>query len=164
MVTPSNDPNDAGQVSMTHEGSEGGDTWDSNSAGPTPDSWFRNTPLPAEKFPINADDVSGLDNVLLATVGNSQHLDCSGNWVSNRDSEDSRIINQYKTHGSGDTFHGQFSAPSIPGGTACTESLHDGIPDQWKSAHGLSTTDKSLYKTIAPNGYTYLENYLNGQE
>ncbi len=164
MVTPSNDPNDAGQVSMTHEGSEGGDTWDSNSAGPTPNGWFRNTPLPAEKFPINADDVSGLDNVLLATVGNSQHLDCSGNWVSNRDSEDSRIINQYKTHGSGDTFHGQFSAPSIPGGTACTESLHDGIPDQWKTANGLSTTDKSLYKTIAPNGYTYLENYLNGQE
>jgi len=28
---------------------------------------------------------------------------------------------------------------------------------------GLSTTDHTLYKTVAPNGYTWLENYLNAQ-
>ena len=51
---------------------------------------------------------------------------------------------------------------AIPAGSACTESLHDGIPDSWKAAQGLSTTDTSLYKKVAPNGYTYLENYING--
>jgi hypothetical protein len=29
---------------------------------------------------------------------------------------------------------------------------------------GLSTTDSTLHKTVAPNGYTYLENYLNGMD
>jgi large repetitive protein len=42
------------------------------------------------------------------------------------------------------------------------ESQHDGIPDQWKVRYGLSTTDANLNKEAAPNGYTYLENYLNG--
>jgi hypothetical protein len=40
--------------------------------------------------------------------------------------------------------------------------MHDGIPDQWKNAHGLSTSDPTLHKQQASNGYTYLENYLNG--
>ena len=150
-------PNDSGQKAMTQQGSENGD-----GGGAIPSSWFRNTPLPAEAFPIAVESVSSLDSVLLATVGNSQHLDCSGNWVSNRDSEDARIINQYQTNGKGAYFTGQFSAPAIPAGTPCTESLHDGIPDQWKTAHGLSTTDSNLHNAIAPNGYTYLENYLNG--
>jgi len=46
--------------------------------------------------------------------------------------------------------------------SAGQESLHDGIPDQWKALKGLSTTDPNLHKTVAPNGYTWLENYLNG--
>ena len=76
------------------------------------------------------------------------------------DSNDSRIISQYQNRGNG-TFFTNASQPGVSGGTACTESLHDGIPDQWKSAHGLSTTDPSLHKQTAPNGYTYLENYIN---
>jgi hypothetical protein len=54
--------------------------------------------------------------------------------------------------------------PTLAAGTACTSSLHDGIADQWKSKYGLSTTDATLYKTKALNGYTYLENYLNGTD
>jgi hypothetical protein len=42
--------------------------------------------------------------------------------------------------------------------------LHDGIPDQWKVNHGLSTTDPNLHKAVAPSGTTYLENYLNGNQ
>jgi hypothetical protein len=40
-----------------------------------------------------------------------------------------------------------------------TASMHDGIPDQWKTTKGLSTTDPNLHKAKAPNGYTWLENY-----
>ncbi|HEX4379950.1 MAG TPA: hypothetical protein VH022_07965 [Candidatus Acidoferrum sp.] len=152
-------PNDGGQKAMTSQGWEGGDR-----GGAIPSSWFRNSPLQSETFPIQADSVSDLENVMLNTVGNSQHLDCSGNFVSNRDSQDARVIAQYKAKGPGHFFTGQFSAPSIPSGSACTESLHDGIPDQWKQANGLSTTNTTLYKETAPNGYTYLENYLNGTD
>ena len=162
MVTPTNAANDSGQKSMTQQGSECGEGCDPNATGPWPSSWYRSSPLPAEQFPIVADPVTNLDSVLLPTVGNSQHLDCTGKWVSNRDSQDTRIIGVYQNNQADDLFIGQFSAPAIPAGTACTESLHDGIPDQWKSANGLSTTDTNLSSEVAPNGFTYLENYLNG--
>jgi Abnormal spindle-like microcephaly-assoc'd, ASPM-SPD-2-Hydin len=162
MVTPTHQANDAGQLSMTQQGAECGEGCDPNSQGDWPSRWLRSSPLPAQAFPIIADDVNQLDSVLLPTVGNSQHLDCNGNWVGNRDSEDQRIIAVYQNHQPDDLFYGQHKAPAVVGGTACTESMHDGIPDQWKAAHGLSTTDSTLHKQQAPNGYTYLENYLNG--
>ena len=162
MVTPTTVANDSGQKSMTQQGSECGEGCDPNATGPWPSSWYRSSPLPAEQFPIVADPVTNLDSVLLPTVGNSQHLNCTGNWVSNRDTQDARIINVYQNNLADDLFIGQHSAPAIPAGTACTESLHDGIPDQWKSANGLSTTDTNLSSEVAPNGFTYLENYLNG--
>jgi Abnormal spindle-like microcephaly-assoc'd, ASPM-SPD-2-Hydin len=146
--------------------------------GPIPGSWQRSSPMAASNsFPIVPDAANELDSILTPTIGNSQHVDCSGNWVSHRDAADSRIVAQYQNGGNGGfwpngvTFTGQASFPSPSGNwqdnpvtnfTACTESLHDGIPDAWKAAQGLSTTDTSLYKKVAPNGYTWLENYING--
>jgi hypothetical protein len=147
--------------------------------GPIPDSWKRKTPLPATKFPIVADPVDRLDSILLPTVGNSQQLDCDGGWVSRRDQADTRIIEQYKSKGPGGFWPNGITATGVAAlplpdpesnwkdkpimtGTVCTESLHDGIPDQWKKRNGLSTTKKDLFKTLAPDGYTILEHYLNG--
>jgi uncharacterized protein YjdB len=143
------------QTVMTSQGDEGGDNGKS-----VPSSWFRSSPMGGETFPIDADNEGDLDDVMLGTVGNSRGVDCSGNWTNRRDSNDSRIVSQYQNRGNG-TFFTNASQPSVSGGSACTESLHDGIPDQWKSSNGLSTSDPSLYKQIAPNGYTYLENYMN---
>jgi hypothetical protein len=149
--------------------------------GPIPGSWARSGPMaPSNAFPIVPDAATNLDSVLLGTVGNSQHLDCNGNWVSHRDPQDNRIINQYRNGGDGGfwpngvTFSGVgLTSANFPGtdwqdapvvnGTTCAESMHDGIPDAWKQAKGLSTTDPNLYKTVAPNGFTWLENYLSGQ-
>jgi len=143
------------QVLMTSQGDEGGDNGKS-----VPSGWFRSSPMGGETFPIEADDEGDLDSIMLATLGNSRGVDCTGNWINRRDSNDSRIISQYQNRGNG-TFFTSASQPSVAGGTACTESLHDGIPDQWKASQGLSTTDPSLHNQIAPNGYTYLENYMN---
>jgi len=124
------------------------------------------------------DAATSLDALLLPTVGNAQHLDCNGKWVIHRDAADARIINQYKTGGSGGFWPNGLTVagpPAVPvpkadwqdspvtGFAACTESQHDGIPDQWKQLKGLSTSDPNLYKETAPNGYTWLENYVNGQ-
>jgi hypothetical protein len=148
-----------------------------NEQGAIPSSWIRTAPMAGTPIPIAADSVSNLDSVLLPTIGNSQHLDCSGNWVSHRDNADTRVINQYKNKGSGGfwpngiTDAGATSVPTPSSGwtdqpvtnfSACTESQHDGIPDAWKSARGLSTTDPNLHSEMAPNGYTWLENYMNG--
>jgi pectate lyase len=155
-------PNDDGQIAMTRQGWEGGETGDRNSTGPMPSTWFRKAPLPVEEFPIRVDRVDDLDSVLLATVGNSRRLDCDGNWVSNRDVHDARIIDQYKIRSEGAYFVGQFSSPAISTETPCASSLHDGILDAWKKAHGYSLTDGAFWSRKAANGYTYLENYLNG--
>jgi pectate lyase len=150
-----------------------------NETGAIPTSWARTGPMPASNaFPIVADPASNLDAILLPTIGNSQHLDCNGNWVSHRDAADNRIIAQYQSGGSGGywpnavTFTGEATIPQptanwqdspVVNGTPCVESLHDGIPDQWKVNNGLSTTNPHLYKTVdAKTGYTYLEDYLAG--
>jgi hypothetical protein len=146
--------------------------------GPIPSSWERSGSMAASNaFPIVSDAADNLDSLMLGTVGNSQHVDCSGNWVSHRDAADQRIVAQYQNGGSGGfwpngvTYTGLSTFPAatanwqdhpITNFTACQESQHDGIPDQWKTLKGLSTTDANLYKRTAPNGYTYLENYLNG--
>ena len=43
---------------------------------------------------------------------------------------------------------------------APTDSDHDGIPDSWAIAHGLSPTGNPGPE-VSANGYTNLENYLN---
>lgn len=156
--------NSSDQIDQTYQGWEGGEQpKDSVTVAPVPSAWFRSTPLPAEAYPIVADPAENLDAILLPTVGNSRRLGCDGSWISSRDSQDARIIAQYQASGEGTTFKGQFEAPPITSATPCVESLHDGIPDQWKQAQKLSTSDSNLYKKLAPTGYTWLETYLNGQ-
>ena len=156
-------PNDSGQMAMTCTGTEAGDS----SPCPANRAWFRSTPLAAEPFPITADSVNSLDSIIVSRVGNSQMIDCSGTFVNRRDSLDTAFLAKYQANAANtyftsyDSEHPQF--PAIAAGSACVESGHDGIPDQWKQLKGLSTTDVNLYKTIAPNGYTWLENYLNGE-
>jgi hypothetical protein len=145
---------------------------------PVPSSWQRTSPMPASNaFPIVADPATTLDTVLLPTVGASQHLDCNGNWVSHRDPQDTRIVNQYKAGAAGGfwpngvSYAGQSKIPTptvnwtdtpVVNGTVCIESQHDGIPDQWKVAHGFSTTDPNLHNQVLASGYTVLETYLAG--
>jgi uncharacterized protein YjdB len=139
-------------------------------SGRPPSSAIRTTPLSTQAFPITADSAESLNAVILHTVGNSQGLSCDGTWVNRQDAPDARIISLYESNGADDLYPETNSPPSAPynqptiaAGTACTESLHDGIPDAWKALKGLSTSDPSLYRASAPNGYTWLENYLNAQ-
>jgi pectate lyase len=131
----------------------------------------RSTPQPSLQFPIGTDDVNNVEALLVPNTaahpaGASQRLDCNGNWVMNRDAVDLRLINNYNTGTGGlpNTEQDVGGYPTIDPGVTCTESLSDGIPDQWKIAHGLSTTDTGLNARTAPNGFTYLENYLNATD
>jgi hypothetical protein len=135
--------------------------------------------LPATDFPIVADPAENLDAILLPTAGNSQHLDCNGRWVNHRDDADTRIIAQYQGRGPGGfwpngiTTTGKAALPlpalaspwqdrPVIKGAACVESLHDGVPDEWKKLQGLNIKNRDLYKSVTPDGYTILEHYLNG--
>jgi pectate lyase len=140
--------------------------------GQAPQSFKRSSPLPAEAFPITADPAATLAATLIPVIGAYQRLDCMGNWVPMRDAADQRLIDEFN-NGTARNWPGTSSPssenqvggyPTLDPGTPCQESLHDGIPDQWKAAQGLSTLDTSLASSTAANGYTYLENYLNGTD
>jgi len=134
--------------------------------GAVPSSWFRSSPLPSQTFPITADPASSLDAVLVPRVGNSQQITCDGTWSPRRQSEDVAMIAEYQSRAPGSLWSAPsgYATASVSNGTPCTESMHDGIPDQWKTKYGLSVSDGSLHNKTAPNGYTYLENYLNGTD
>jgi len=103
---------------------------------------------------------------MLPIVGASRRLDCNGNWVSNRDAVDARLINQYQTNtGIGETLRKESEVggfPTIAGGTACPDADRDGMPDVWEAARGLNPNNAADRNGVQPTGYTNLEVYLAG--
>ncbi len=123
-------------------------------------------PLPNTTYPIVAEPVSQLEKSILPTVGASQRLDANGDWVANRDSVDTRLIAQYQTD-DGNTVIikkedevGGF--PAIAPGTAYKDTDHDGMPDAWEKARGLDPNVADNNGDADGNGYTNLEEFLNG--
>jgi hypothetical protein len=149
-----------------------------------PTGWRRSSPLMSSTtwdgangviqsntgIPITVTTLTGtgsnLWSLISGTVGASRSLDCSGNWLSNRDAADARTIAYYGTGGpssqpTDESGYGGF--PTLAAGTPCTDSDHDGIPDAYEIAHGLNPNDASDAQRTQPDGYTNLEHYLNGQ-
>ncbi|KAA2239838.1 pectate lyase [Chitinophaga agrisoli] len=51
--------------------------------------------------------------------------------------------------------------PTLKATSAPVDSDHDGMPDSYETAHGLSPANAADRNVYAANGYTNLENYLN---
>lgn len=104
--------------------------------------------------------------------------------MNKRDAIDTRILKDvstgtatyegpgYKLHGKGvkdkSVPCGIIDKPSDVGGwpelkseEAPIDTDHDGMPDEWEKKYGLNPNDATDGSKKAPNGYTYLENYLN---
>ncbi|MEK0316161.1 hypothetical protein [Cohnella sp. 56] len=130
-----------------------------------PASWKRTTPLANTTYPIVAEPVGNIESSILPTVGASQRISCEGAWVTARDSVDTRLVNQYQTN-TGINFvitnESQVGGyPTIAGGTACTDTDNDGMPDVWEMGNfgNLSQTSSGDYNN---DGYTNIEEYFNG--
>ncbi|MGH8605381.1 MAG: hypothetical protein ACREXR_22105 [Gammaproteobacteria bacterium] len=130
-------------------------------SGVVPTSWRRTTPLANTPYPIIAEPVANIEGSILPIVGASRRLACDGSWVANRDSVDTRLINQYNTNTgissvpSTEASVGGF--PFISGGTPCTDTDHDGMPDGWETARGLNPSNAADRNAITASGYTNLE-------
>ena len=129
-------------------------------------SYRRLTPLTALPFPITTQDAATAETIVLAGAGASRRLDCSGNWVSIRDSQDARIVSEYTNNTgalvllSSETEVGGY--PTLAAGTACTDTDGDGMPDTWETANGLNASSASDGPTLHASGYSNLEMYLAG--
>ncbi len=93
-------------------------------------------------------------------------LDNVGATLPVRDRADADIIQQVRDR-DGSLIDTQTQAggwPVLKSATPPQCSLHDGIPDEWKTSHGLDPKDVGLAAKVGMSGYTYLEEYLNGTD
>ncbi|MDD3319815.1 MAG: pectate lyase [Paludibacter sp.] len=95
------------------------------------------------------------------------HAGCS----LHRDAVDTRIVGEARTGTSTYGNNGIITDPSDVGGwptlnslPAPTDTDHDGMPDDWETAHNLNPNNATDRNTVAADGYTMLEKYLNGIE
>jgi hypothetical protein len=151
---------------------------------PLPDNFRRDQPLPDSAIPVTIQLAYEAYNSVTTDVGANARLDCLGNWISNSDAVDTRLLanvingtpqrgvpeprfeddpEYYGTHITNENQVGGY-APIAPG-SPCTDTDHDGMPDAWEIATGIlnpQVEDSSGYDL--DSNYTNLEVYLNGPE
>lgn len=134
--------------------------------GPIPAAQRRASALAALTYPITSEAIATMEANVLATVGASRHLGCDGKWVPYRDDVDVRQVTQYQNN-TGNTFlvtqESQVGGfPSLPGGTACTDSDNDGMPNAYEVIKGYnqSVPDQN---TVLGTGFSRLETFLAGE-
>jgi pectate lyase len=133
----------------------------------------RIAPLASTTHPVTVIPVTELESRLLPILGASRRFDCLGNWVSNRDASDERIISHviagYDPNW-GDAWDEYGIAhqddvggfPVLAPGTACTDTDGDGMPDEYETNKGLNPNSAADGSTVLANGYTNLEMFLAG--
>ncbi len=121
------------------------------------------TPFPLD--PINTQS---------ATDSYESVLNKAGASLPKRDTLDQRIVNDVRNRTGrvidvqGGYPHGtpyatsQSAWPTLNTLTAPTDTDHDGMPDNWETKRGLNPNNASDRALFNVNGYTNLENYLNG--
>jgi hypothetical protein len=80
-----------------------------------------------------------------------------------RDSVDARIISNVR-NGTGKIINDEREVggwPAYASGEPPVDTARDGIPDEWKKAHGLPLNVPNVVNAVNADGYTMLEVYLN---
>ena len=115
---------------------------------------------PWDAMPFNQQTPQDAYNAVLEKAG------CS---YPKRDVIDSRIIEETRTGTATKGNNGIITVPADAGGwpvlqsaTAPVDTDHDGMPDNWELANNLNPNNAADRNVTAANGYTMLENYLNG--
>jgi pectate lyase len=132
-----------------------------------PDNLRRFTRLARPPFAITEQTAADARQWVLDHAGASRRLDCSGNWVWNRDEVDERIVG-YVRAGLGpestyqksvEEIHGRW--PRMAPGTPCPDTDADGLPDAWEERFfGCATCADPA--DVGRDGYLVIEHYLNG--
>jgi hypothetical protein len=153
--------NDAGQISLTYQGWEGGqDPKPGIVIAPMPSAWFSATdPTPKEAFPIVAlADPTSFDTSVAHYVGNYQGLACDGSWLPRRNSLDTQALDTYLARGSIPMFNGTGSIPIIVPGTTCPEDGENHLPLAFETKWNIPVG--TPWNTVESDGYTLGEHYL----
>jgi hypothetical protein len=123
--------------------------------------------LSRARIPIDRQSADDAYASVLADVGANARIDCSGRWVARLDAVDRRLLDDVRDGtGPRDPVASPGDAggyPDVRGGTACTDTDHDGMPNTWEDANGFDRDDPADGPGDADgDGYTNVEEYLNG--
>lgn len=105
-----------------------------------------------------------MDNVDTAEVAYEKVLDTAGATLPKRDSYDAKMINDVR-NGTGRSINNEDEVggwPELLSAEPLVDTDNDGMPDEYEAKNGFDATNPSDGKSFAENGYTNLENYLNG--
>ena len=104
---------------------------------------------------------------MLRDVGANARVTCDGDWVSNMDSVDQRVLSDV-TNATGPS-----RAPANErwwrllrnrSGTPCADSDGDGMPDAFETRYNLNPNNASdAAADYNGDGYSNLEEYLSGR-
>jgi len=134
---------------------------------PLSDAYRRMQPLPDAPIPVTVHDAQNVYDNILGDVGANTRLDALGNFISNYDAVDKRLMEEMAM-GSGITSQpiDEFEAgghPHIEPGIPYDDTDHDGIADAWELAH-FGNLSRSSANDSDGDGYTDLEEFLNGTQ
>lgn len=133
-------------------------------------------PLPQAPIPITVESPTAAYATLITNkaVGADARLDCTGNFIPNRDRVDERILTDTKngtqwfsfTDSAGkfrlpDSLAEAGGLPPATPGTACTDTDTDGMPDAWETARNLNPAINDSTADRNNDGYTNIEEFIN---
>jgi pectate lyase len=107
-----------------------------------------NKPFPAPAVTTHA--ASELEDRILSNVGATK---------PKRDSVDARIVKEVRNR-TGEVGRSS-DYPVLVGAPAPTDTDNDGMPDSWETAQDLDPKNPTDGQSVASNGYTNIENYIN---
>lgn len=133
-------------------------------SGTLADTTQAKAPTPFDLGPVTTQTAAAAYEAVLAGAGAI---------LPRRDTLDQRIVNNVRNRTGriidvqGGYPHGtpysisQSTWPVLNSLPAPADADHDGMPNAWELAHGSNPNDANDRNTVASNGYTLLENYLN---
>jgi hypothetical protein len=132
---------------------------------PLADTGLSKNTYQIKAYPVNTQSAQDAYNFVLKNAGAT---------LPRRDTVDQRIVSDV-INGTGrvidvqggypaftDTAVSKSAWPTLLSRTAPADNDHDGMADEWELQRGLNPADASDRNGISSNGYTHLENYLNG--
>jgi hypothetical protein len=114
---------------------------------------------------------------VLAGAGAIHGLNCDGTWFDRQDAVDIRIVESVRSGTRGHDLSPDQTVqqlgfisdpadvggwPQLDSGTTCADGDNDGMPDVWEQLNGLDPTVDDSAGDIDGDGYTNVEEYLNG--